>query len=556
MITELPLTFPAQLRKVQAANEDFEWYPTTDAIIAALQRDLRGEAEERRYGRQPTGFLDIGAGNGKVIAAFSAMGDKGRLGKTYAIEKSHTLIDLLPKEVFILGCDFWKTSLIDKEIGFIFSNPPYSRYEEWSAKIIREASTSSIIYLVIPERWEKSGALAREMKTRHASHKTLGCFDFEDAEDRQARAKVHLLKIEFNDSPRFSRGEDFPVDPFTKFFNETFVFAECEDSEPPFEQQIAETQLVERLNFIEALCHLYDARMAQLQDYYQAICDIPMDILKEFDITKSGLVESLRMKLTTAKKEYWSRLFDGMAEIKTRLTHQSRATIEALMHSQTGIDFNRDNAYAVVLWVIKNANGYFDQQLIETYEQMVEHANIENYTSNQRIFEKNRFRYDFVRDQETTHFRLKVGHRMVLKHVGGLHKGYSECSSGIDRRGAKFLCDLITVAHNLGFTPIDAGPREHEFNDSDARSYLFMNAQGAAESLFRVRVFLNSNMHIQFHPDFIHALNVQHGKLKGWLRNDTQAAAELDIPVAVAAKHFTPGFRLTSASLSLMAPAA
>lgn len=558
MIAELPLTFSAQLRKVQAANEDFEWYPTTDAIITALKRDIRHEAEERRYGRMPSGFLDIGAGNGKVISAVSAIDkdDECRIGKTYAIEKSHTLIDLLPKEVFILGCDFWRTSLIDKEIGFIFSNPPYSRYEEWSAKILREASTSSIIYLVIPERWEKTGTLATEMKARHASHTIIGSFDFEDAEDRHARAKVHLLKITFNDSPRRSRGDAFPVDPFTKFFNETFVFAECEDAEAPFEEQIAETQLVNRLNFIEALCHLYDLRMAQLQDYYQAICDIPMDILKEFDITKSGLVESLRMKLSTAKKEYWSRLFDGMAEIKTRLTHKSRSTIESLMHSQTGIDFNRDNAYAVVLWVIKNANGYFDEQLIETYEQMVEVANIENYTSNQRIFQKDRFRYNSVRDQETTHFRLKVGHRMVLNHVGGLQTGYSACSSGIDKRAANFLCDLITVANNLGFTPIDRGPREYEIKDSSARVYLFKNSQGAAETLFRVRVFQNRNMHIQFHPDFIHALNVQHGKLKGWLRNDAQAAAELDIPVAVAAKHFAPGFRLTSASLALMAPAA
>lgn len=556
MNAELPLTFPAQLRKVQAASEDFEWYPTTDAIIAALQRDLRGEIADLRHSRRSSGFLDIGAGNGKVITAVSSIDTEGNLGNTYAIEKSHTLIDLLPKEVFILGCDFWKTSLIDKDIGFIFSNPPYSRFEEWSLKIVREASYGSTVYLVIPERWEKSGALAREMKSRNATHTILGSFDFEDAEDRQARAKVHLLKIEIKSVDRWSRHEACQEDPFTKFFEQTFVFAESEEDETPFEEQIKATQLVERLNFIEALCHLYDARMAQLQDNYQAICDIPLDILKEFDISKPGLVKSLKMKLTTAKKEYWSRLFEGMKEIRTRLTHKSRDTIERLMHSQTGIDFNRENAYAIVLWTIKNANAYFDQQLIDTYQQMIEHANIENYKSNLRIFKSDRFRYDFVRDEASTHYRLKVGHRMVLNHVGGLHKGYSESSSGIDKCGANFLSDLITVANNLGFNVIDAGPREHEFNDSTARVYRFKNEQGGTESLFRVRAFQNRNMHFQFHPDFIHALNIQHGKLKGWLRNDTQASEELEIPAAVAARHFTSGFRLTSASLALMAPAA
>lgn len=545
---ELPLTFPAQLRKVQQANEDFEWYPTTDEIIAALKRDLAREIYSD-YSRESHAFLDIGAGNGKVLTAVSSIKDIGQL---YAIEKSHALIDLMPKEIFILGCDFWQTSLIDKEVRLIFSNPPYSRFEEWSVKILREAPAASTIYLVIPERWERSGQLDAEMKHREAARTIVGTFDFASAEDRKARAKVHLVRIQLKKVDRYER-QDPENDPFTRFFNETFTFTEAEEDERTFEKKLADTQIVNRMNFIEALCHLYDARMMELQRNYQAICDIPTDILEEFDIKKDGLIASLKMKLATAKKEYWHRLFDGMTEIRSRLTKKSRRKIQELMQSQTGIEFNRDNCYAVVLWVVKNANGYFDSQLVETYEDMVDKANVENYVSNKRIFQWNRFCYHSEIEENATHFRLKVGHRMVLHRCGGLESRWGD-RKGISERACDFIGDLLTVASNLGFTVIDQAPREHEFDDSTARVYRFCNAQGGAESLIRMRAFQNNNLHMQFHPDFIHALNVQHGKLKGWLRNDAEAARELEIPLEVAEKHFQPGFRLTGSSFALLAP--
>ena len=41
--------FASQLKTVQRAAEDFEWYPTTNEIIAALVRDL-GPAQDRQEG--------------------------------------------------------------------------------------------------------------------------------------------------------------------------------------------------------------------------------------------------------------------------------------------------------------------------------------------------------------------------------------------------------------------------------------------------------------------------------------------------------------------------
>ena len=544
--------FLTQLTNVKNAGQDFEWYPSTDEIILSLTRSIKDHADnhlyDRYHSRSLSSFLDIGAGNGKVL---DAVRNLHFIQKLYSIEKSRTLLNLLPPDIFILGVDFWNTSLIDKQIDVIFSNPPYSGYEEWTIKILREALPDALVYLVIPERWRDSAAIRRELRDRNAAHTLVGAFDFEHAEDRKARAKVHLLKIQIGGIKRNA------ADPFVKFFNETFAYPQPEEHGKSMDEKIEETKLVNRVNLIEALCLLYDGRMVELQQNYAAICKLPFDILKEFEISKQGLLESLKMKLAATKKEYWVRLFDGMSEINTRLTRASRRSIMALMQDQTGIDFNRDNAYAIVLWVVRNANQYFDSQLIDTYERMVEFANIENYKSNKRIFQTHRFRYDWVRDKESINYRLKVGHRMVLNNCGGLEKcGYSSSRNGLNNDAAGFLGDLITIATNLGFTVIDPMPREYEWNDSSAHVYRFRDAAGNVQSLFRVRAFLNRNMHMQFHPDFIHALNVQHGILKGWLRDDEHAAEELEIPVETARKHSASNYRLTGESLKLISSAA
>jgi hypothetical protein len=538
-------SFPHQLALVQEQREDFEWYPTTNEILAALKADIESHLGSEH--RLCPGFLDIGAGNGKVLESLKDIED---LGNRYAIEKSHALIGMLDASVFVLGCDFWNTSLVDKDVGIIFSNPPYKEFEPWATKLMKEAPPGARIYLVLPQRWQKSTSIEREILTRKGSTEILGTYDFEDAEDRKARAKVHLIRIALPGRDRYTREYDGP-DPFERFFHETFTFPEKKPAEP-FEQKLEETKVVQRLNFIEALAHLYDLRMQELHTNYQAVCALSPDILKEFDISKGGLMASLQMKLRTAKKEYWQRLFDGMAEIQSRLTKKSRRHLQELMQSQTGIDFNRDNAYAIVIWVIKNANGYFDEQLIETYENLVTHANVENYVSNQRVFKWNRFAYRHARDENATHYRLKVGHRIVLECMGGLKREQYCWQKGLEERAADFICDLLTIAQNLGFHTIDRGPQPYSYDDSDTRTWRFFVKGKGLESLFQVRAFLNGNLHMQFHPDFIHALNVQHGILKGWLRDDAEAATELEIPIEVARKHFKPGYRLTATSLNCL----
>ena len=60
--------------------------------------------------------------------------------------KSAILTGQLDPSVFVIGTAFEEQSLYSKRVGVIFSNPPYSVYEDWTVKIIREAA-APLVYL-------------------------------------------------------------------------------------------------------------------------------------------------------------------------------------------------------------------------------------------------------------------------------------------------------------------------------------------------------------------------------------------------------------------------
>lgn len=536
--------FATQLKSVQAAREDFEWYPTTAEIITAMIEDLGREDADHGYRRHRLSrFLDIGAGDGKVLRAVEAFDDEIGLR---AIEKSRTLSHLLPESAMLLGVDFWKTSLLDKNVDIIFSNPPYSEYRPWTLKILREAPAGALIYLVLPERWQDHREIAAELDDRAKSTDVIGRFDFRDAEDRRARVTAALVRIKL-----INCHDGGGNDPFVRFFDETFDFPDPEpDSDPDEEEQI--DKLVRRTNLVEALCQLHDTRLRELHESHQAICRVPRDVLEEFDITRSGVIASLRDKLATTKKHYWRRLFDGMEELYSRLTVESRERMVNLLQSRTGIDFNRENAYTVILWAVEHANEYFDQQLIDTYETLVCAANVESYVSNHRVFSRDRFAYHFVRDENNTHYRLKVGHRIVVERGGGLNRSEWTRHVELDRRAANLLLDLATVASNLGYHVHSSSLVRDIRTIDDSTPFECVHVRhGEARVLYRVRAFLKGTLHFQFDPEFIHALNIQHGKLKGWLRNDAEAAAELEIDPGLAARFFHTSPRISADNLRI-----
>jgi hypothetical protein len=535
-------TVHSVVERLKEAEQDHEFYPTTDEIIQAMVRDIKAKEDwtEHYERRAFMSVLDIGAGNGKVLLALRKATD---LHDLHAIEKSSILCRDLDPDILVVGTEFAEQSLLSKEVDVIFCNPPYSQFVEWTEKIIRQ-SCCSVIYLVLPQRWESSVQIKDALKFRDVDAHNIGSFDFEDAEDRKARAKVHLLRIAFG-----SRREN---DAFERFFEEQFADliakfeskkkkeGEEDDEEKREEAERPFKALVPGPNYPDAMVNLYRQEMAHVEANYHLVSQLDSDLLRELEISPAKIMEFLKKRLSGLRNEYWMELFTRLNTITERLTAASRKKMLDTLHKHVAVDFTVSNIYEVVIWVIKNANRYIESQLVDVYQVMVDKCNVQLYKSNKRTWEGDGWRYNGD-PEKNSHYALD--YRIVTHRVGGIrYSCLGSDKSGLEDAGIDFLGDLLTIAGNLGF---NSRPNERSgylswrgYNDptwKPGAPNTFHTLKG--ESLIEARAFKNRNMHLRLNQKFILALNVEYGRLRGWLHSGEQAAEELQDPEAASYFH-------------------
>jgi len=550
---------------LKANGQDFEWYPTTQDMISTVAGKLLN-----LYG---DGFslLDIGAGDGRVLKGISDAHKHRREGRgeevaggcrfQYAIEKSPILIQAMPDDVTIVGTDFMQQTLIDKKVDVIFCNPPYSAFEEWAVRIIKEANCRDI-FLIIPQRWKDSGRIADALGKRKATAKVLRSADFSDAE-RQARAKVDIIHISMGTGSHHRNydGEmENAVDPFDLWFEENFKVNTDKKEEDGDTSDYAKkesekkriNQLVRGKNQISSLVELYRADMDKLIANYQAVGILDQDILRELGVSVEGLKKALKLKITGLKTLYWEELFAKLDSITSRLTNATRKEMTERLNSHTSVDFTESNIYAVVCWALKNANKYIDSQLLAVYMEMTKEENVANYKSNRHMtadtwrYCRNHGYYDKDRFREIHHYALD--YRIVLHTFGAIvsegdYHNRSRC--GLSDTACTYISDIFTVANNLGFPVInDISCRQWVSNGLE--EFSFTQANGDIKLFCTVRAFKNGNVHMKFDQEFMTAFNVEAGRLNGWIKSPKEAAEEMGMAENEAEKSFMSNLKITS----------
>ena len=68
--------------------------------------------------------------------------------------------------------------------------------------------------------------------------------------------------------------------------------------------------------------------------------------------------------------------------------------------------------------------------------------------------------------------------------------------------------------------------------------FICKSQSGEIVVLMEVRAFLNGNLHIKFNQDVIKAMNVEVGRLLGWVHNEQHAAYEMGENVTEITKYF------------------
>jgi predicted RNA methylase len=531
------------VKELKDNEQDFEFYPTTPEIIHIIKRNIGTD-------RHPS-ILDCGAGDGETLTSLTE-------GRKYAIEKSQILVTAMSPDIFVVGCDFFENSLIDKKVDVVFSNPPYSQYKDWAVKIINESNAADI-YLVIPERWKNQPEIQAAIDDRKAKATVIGNTTFLEA-DRPARAKVDIIKITLRNYRRSYQNNSTPdVDPFILWVEKEFpinsrtVDTPGMSSDESFQNKINE--LVPGRGRVAALVTLYQNELRTLQENFLAISKIDHSIFAELQIDFKSITEFLRNRIKGLKEKYWRELFTHLDPITSRLTNDSRTLLLATLTDNVSVDFTESNIYAVTTWAIKNANKYLDQQLVDVFMSLSDQANLIKYKSNQSTWGNDcwRFRED-LREGRVKNFGLD--YRCVLS----FHNTFStesymryDYENGLHKNANSKINDIITIANNLGFScPTWENSSQKEWEPGKAHDFYMNRAKG--EILMSVRAYKNGNIHFKFNQKFLRKLNVEFGRLKGWLRNYEQAADELNISKKEAKQYFKSNFVLEgSATLKLIA---
>lgn len=522
-----PKSVPAVVASIKSAEEDFEWYPTTNEILNVVKSDIKKKIT--------TGFsiLDCGAGDGRALTYLGTF--KDRHCTRYAIEKSEILIQRMDRSIFVVGSDFREQTLIDKACDIIFANPPYSEFEEWATKIITEGN-ASYVYLVIPKRWHESEPIQDAVKKREAEVKVLGEFDFLNAE-RKARAQVEIVRIDL----AYARGHGIRINPFTLWFEEYFHLEIDNEERSKYDwereskgrvQSGLDKELVPGSDIVAVLETLYQRDVANLLRIYKSLESIKSDLLNEMNINVYGVMGSLRLKIEGLKDLYWKELFKNFDKVTSRLCVKSRKAMLDKLTKHTHIDFTQSNVRAVMIWVIKNANVYFDDQLVALVERMTERASVQLYVSNKNTFGDENWRYCRRPDALD---KYKLDHRFVLHRCGGMTNSSWDSdrrqNGGLSSSAADLIDDILTVATNLGMDTTECvRPSQRQWVANSAETFDYHDYRsGSFRQLMRVKAFKNGNLHLQFNPDFMVRLNVEFGRLKGWLKSKQHAVDELQV---------------------------
>lgn len=548
----------AIVQELKNNQEDFEFYPSTEEMVKTIYDDVRDTGS----------WLDIGCGAGhfkkfyrkfyEQESAKKAVCDrlyaendydskycyKGKphdINKYYVIEKADTFMKILDTETICIGRDFFATELYDKQVDYLFCNPPYSEYDLWAERIILEGNFRTA-YLIIPQRWKENAKIQEALRITQLYAHVVGSFSFMNAE-RSARANVDIIRI-IRD-----RVGGIRTDAFNRFFDSFYSFkpekrySQLNKEEQEFKQKMS---LVPAKDKLKVICENYDAEFLKLSQHFNAIAEMDSDVLKTIGVEKQKVAEALLKQKDGLKAKYWGIVFDSLEEITDRLTTTTCHKLFEEFRNIYKVAFTPETIMPIVLWLIKNANKYYDEQLLNFYDNLTEPDNIRNYKSNIKVFKRNKYYPErFDDENELTHYTLN--YRVVCSKTLFYDRS-NYYYKGTDHQ--RIMRNIATIARNLGFE-VDMYSIEDKTDLVRGTKYNVLMNDGAI--LFEYKFFDNGNKHIKFNTELMKAINVEVGRLRNWIQTVADIENEFEPTMAKGAdKYFKVNYACIGQRLPLM----
>lgn len=537
----------AIVKELKQNNEDFEWYPTKQNMIETIIQDIQS-LNSKTIQKQAKSILEIGAGDCRVVNEISK---HCGIQDISVIEKAQTFIAKMPLNIKLIGTDFYSTDLSDKPVNIIFSNPPYSDYANWFATIVEHAFCS-LAYLIVPERWINNESIKSALKKRNVDAQVIFSDDFLDGE-RQARAKVDIVRLNFTQygrneqsSSRFNAGDYFSYldsDPFDYLFSETFDDLEqnfttdkLNEAEEKWNTKIVALKNRTSEVNIESLVEDYEQELDHLYSNYRSILSLDANLIHQLGLDLEKIKVNLRGHIHGLKHKYWEMFFNVYDVIYQYCTAETLDILKRKLSQQTSIEFNKENIYAMTTLILRYAEMYKEKQLINWFYRLSESDNVKLYKSNQRVFKDEDWRYirrnNDNHDNKPSHYQLD--YRIVTRYLGRIDGWFNQ------REVANHLNDLTVIARTLRMN----AENQITFSDTEKMQYgqryplYFTDQSGEKQVLAEVKFFKNGNAHLFLNQDFTLRLNVEVGRLLGWVKTKEQASEEMGYPLEDVEKSF------------------
>lgn len=478
------LSFSALLDSVKDAGEDFEWYPTTQRFIDIVSRQL-----DKSSGAS---IMDIGAGDGRVLARLAeGFARFNHVATLYAIEKSAVLIEAQPENVIPVGTDLFEQNLACLPVDYLVSNPPYSEFEAWATMII-ESGHAKKAFLILPQRWNDNPAIKLALTKRGATARVLHSDDFYDA-PRRARAVIDIIEVSYplKDDHYYRNAE--VKDPFDIWFDEnisTFDAAETDGTDYEREQQ-GLAKLRTGANTIGEMVAAYREEYDRMEGNYKAIFRLDYALLKELGVNKENVRDGIKVKMAGLKSKYWTVLFERLDVITNRLSTATKAAFSERLIGRVVVAFTSNNAYAIVLWAIKNANRYFNEQTVKLYRDLSTFEGALKYKSNVRTWGKHEWRYFRSDEDETRPTRYALDYRIIVEGWRGIGGGY-EYPGALYKTAHELIADILAVLFNLGFPARGERSRDREWRSGGWQDWYRLGPEPVI--LFQAKAYQNGNM--------------------------------------------------------------
>ena len=250
-------------------------------------------------------------------------------------------------------------------------------------------------------------------------------------------------------------------DPFDVWFDETFKISAEKEKVYEWERNEAKRQeLVAHGDTAEMLVQFYNSDMEKLYSNYRQLETLDADIFKELKVDVKNLKAGLKERISGLKHLYWDELFKKYDKITQRLTSKGRRKVIERLQDNTAIDFTLNNIFQLTLWLIRNSNTMFDEQITDYFYSLCNAETIHRYKSNLR-WNDDDWRYikdgfnDFHSRCERDEHRKKLNnimldYRIVVQAWNNFRDSWSR--EGMSDDCYDFLEDTYIIAENLGFS--------------------------------------------------------------------------------------------------------